>query len=170
MAVLSALPKAFPAAIVIVQHVDEQFALGMAEWLSSSSVLPVRVAREGDRPAAGTALLAGTNDHLIFKTSSKLGYSGEPRELSYRPSVDVFFESLSEVWLGDAVGVLLTGMGRDGARGLKSMRNKGHYTIAQDQTTSAVYGMPKAAATLGAAVDILPVDRIAARLIEIFSY
>jgi two-component system response regulator WspF len=169
MAVLSALPKTFPAAIVIVQHVDEQFALGMAEWLSSSSALPVRVAREGDRPAAGTVLLAGTNDHLIFKTSSKLGYSGEPRELSYRPSVDVFFESLSELWQGDAVGVLLTGMGRDGARGLKSMRNKGHYTIAQDQTTSAVYGMPKAAATLGAAMDILPVDRIAARLTEIFS-
>jgi chemotaxis response regulator CheB len=170
MAVLSALPKIFPAAIVIIQHVDEQFAPGMAQWLSDGSALPVRVAKEGDRPAAGTALLAATNDHLVFKTSSRLGYSGEPRELSYRPSVDVFFDSLSELWPGDAVGVLLTGMGRDGAQGLKKMRNKGHYTIAQDETTSAVYGMPKAAATLGAAVDILPVERIAARLIEIFSY
>jgi chemotaxis response regulator CheB len=170
MAVLSALPKSFPAAIVIIQHVDEQFAPGMAQWLGDGAGLPVRVAKEGDRPAAGTALLASTNDHLVFKTSSRLGYSGEPRELSYRPSVDVFFESLSELWPGDAVGVLLTGMGRDGAQGLKKMRNKGHYTIAQDETTSAVYGMPKAAATLGAAVDILPVERIAARLIEIFSY
>jgi two-component system chemotaxis response regulator CheB/two-component system response regulator WspF len=142
----------------------------MAQWLSDGAELPVRVAKEGDRPAAGTALLAATNDHLVFKTSSRLGYSGEPRELSYRPSVDVFFESLSELWPGDAVGVLLTGMGRDGAQGLKKMRNKGHYTIAQDETTSAVYGMPKAAAALGAAVDILPVERIAARLIEIFSY
>jgi two-component system chemotaxis response regulator CheB/two-component system response regulator WspF len=168
--VLSALPKTFPAAIVIIQHVDAQFAPGMAQWLSGTSVLPVRIAQEGDRPAAGTALLAGTNDHLIFKTSSKLGYSDEPRQLSYRPSVDVFFESLSELWLGDAVGVLLTGMGRDGARGLKTLRNKGHYTIAQDEPTSAVYGMPKAAAALGAAVDILPVDRIAARLVEIFSH
>jgi two-component system response regulator WspF len=170
MAVLSALPKSFPAAIVIIQHVDEQFAPGMAQWLSDGAELPVRVAKEGDRPAAGTALLASTNDHLVFKTSSRLGYSGEPRELSYRPSVDVFLESLSELWPGDAVGVLLTGMGRDGAQGLKKMRNKGHYTIAQDETTSAVYGMPKAAAALGAAVDILPVERIAARLIEIFSY
>jgi chemotaxis response regulator CheB len=170
MAVLSALPKSFPAAIVIIQHVDEQFAPGMAQWLGDGAELPVRVAKEGDRPAAGTALLAATNDHLVFKTSSRLGYSGEPRELSYRPSVDVFFDSLSELWPGDAVGVLLTGMGRDGAQGLKKMRNKGHYTIAQDETTSAVYGMPKAAATLGAAMDILPVERIAARLIEIFSY
>ena len=168
-AVLSGLPKTFPAAIVLIQHVDEQFAPGMAEWLSGRSQLPVKVAREGDRPAAGTALLAGTNDHLVFKSSARLGYSGEPREISYRPSVDVFFESLTELWLGDAVGVLLTGMGRDGALGLKKMRNKGHYTIAQDEATSAVYGMPKAAATLGAAVDILPVDRIAQRLIEIFS-
>jgi two-component system chemotaxis response regulator CheB/two-component system response regulator WspF len=170
VAVLSALPKTFPAAIVIIQHVDEQFAPGMAQWLSGRSELPVRVAREGDRPTAGTALLAGTNDHLIFKTSARLGYSSEPREISYRPSVDMFFESLSELWPGEAVGVLLTGMGRDGARGLKRMRNKGHYTIAQDEATSAVYGMPKAAATLGAAVDILPVNRIAPRLIEIFSY
>jgi two-component system, chemotaxis family, response regulator WspF len=168
-AVLSGLPKTFPAAIVLIQHVDEQFAPGMAQWLSGRSELPVKVAREGDRPAAGTALLAGTNDHLVFKSSDRLGYSGEPREISYRPSVDVFFESLTDLWLGDAVGVLLTGMGRDGALGLKKMRNKGHYTIAQDETTSAVYGMPKAAATLGAAVDILPVDRIAQRLIEIFS-
>jgi len=167
---LSVLPKTFPAAIVIIQHVDEQFAPGMADWLSGNSQLPVRVAKEGDRPAAGTALLAGTNDHLVFKTSGRLGYSGEPRDLPYRPSVDVFFESLSELWPGDAVGVLLTGMGRDGAQGLKRMRNKGHYTIAQDEATSAVYGMPKAAATLGAAVDILPVDRIAQRLVEIFSY
>jgi chemotaxis response regulator CheB len=169
-AVLSVLPKSFPAAIVIIQHVDEQFAPGMAQWLSGNSQLPVRVAKEGERPAAGTALLASTNDHLVFKTSGRLGYSSEPRELPYRPSVDVFFESLSELWPGDAVGVLLTGMGRDGAQGLKRMRNKGHYTIAQDEATSAVYGMPKAAATLGAAVDILPVGRIAQRLVEIFSY
>jgi two-component system response regulator WspF len=84
----------------------------------------------------------------------------------YRPSVDAFFHSVVKFWRGEALGVLLTGMGRDGAAGLKALRERGQYTIAQDQKTSAVYGMPKAAATLDAAVDILPLDRIAARLIE----
>src|SRR5258708_23411575 len=128
--------------------------------------MPVLVAKEGDRLSSGTSLLAGTNEHLILKAPDRLGYTTEPRDHAYRPSVDVFFESLSELWPGDAVGVLLTGMGRDGALGLKKMRNKGHYTIAQDETTSAVYGMPKAAATLAAAVDILPVNRIAQRVID----
>ena len=168
--VLCALPKTFPAAVVIVQHVDERFAPGMAEWLSRSSALPVRVAKEGDRPSVGTALLAGTNDHLVFKTPERLGYTAEPREQPYRPSVDVFFESVGALWAGDTVGVLLTGMGRDGAKGLKTLRNKGCYTIAQDESTSAVYGMPKAAATLGAAVDILPLERIGLRLIDTFSH
>ncbi len=168
--VLSGLPRDFDAAIIIVQHVDEGFAPGMADWLSRESPVPVRVAKEGDRPVAGTALLAGTNDHLTFKAANRLGYTAEPRDEPYRPSVDVFFESVAAMWPGDAVGVLLTGMGRDGAKGLKTLRNKGHYTIAQDEATSAVYGMPKAAATLGAAVDILPLERIALRLVDTFSH
>jgi two-component system response regulator WspF len=168
--ILSGLPKDFPAAVVIVQHVDERFAEGMAHWLNRDSALPVRVAKEGDRPAARTVLLAGTNDHLRFKSAERIGYEAEPRELAYRPSVDVFFASVSAHWPGEAVGVLLTGMGRDGAQGLKTLREKGHYTIAQDQATSTVYGMPKAAASLGAAVDILPLERIAPRLIDTFSH
>jgi two-component system chemotaxis response regulator CheB/two-component system response regulator WspF len=77
----------------------------------------------------------------------------------YRPSVDVFFQSVSQRWQGRVVGVLLTGMGSDGAVGLKTLRDKGHYTIAQDRATSAVYGMPKAAAALDAAVEILAIER-----------
>jgi chemotaxis response regulator CheB len=167
---LAGLPRDFPAAVVIVQHVDARFAEGMAEWLTRTSPLPVRIVKEGERPAPGTIWLAGTNDHLVFKSHDRLGYTAEPREHAYRPSVDVFFESVSTQWPGEVVGVLLTGMGRDGANGLKKLRNKGCYTIAQDQATSAVYGMPKAAATLGAAVDILPLDRIAARLVDTFSH
>ncbi len=169
-AVLSGLPKNFPAAVVIVQHVDERFAQGMADWLGRDSALPVRVAKEGDRPAAGLVLLAGTNDHLRFISPERIGYTSEPREQAYRPSVDVFFASVGEHWPGEAVGVLLTGMGRDGAKGLKTLRDKGHYTIAQDQATSTVYGMPKAAAVLGAAVDILPLQRIAPRLVDTFKH
>lgn len=165
---LEGLPAEFPAAVVIVQHVDEQFAAGMADWLGRHSKLPVRVAQAGDAPAPGSVLLAGTNDHLTLLAGGKLAYTAHPREYVYRPSVDVFFESVARHWAGEAVGVLLTGMGRDGAIGLKALRNQGRHTIAQDQATSAVYGMPKAAATLGAAVDILPLDRIAPKLVTLF--
>jgi two-component system response regulator WspF len=164
---LHELPKDFPAAIVIIQHVEAQFARGMADWLSQQSAVPVALAREGDSLEAGRVLLAGTDDHLTLKSADRLGYTPEPRDYAYRPSIDVFLDSVARLWRGNAVGVLLTGMGRDGALGLKALRNRGHYTIAQDQLSSAVYGMPKAAATLNAAVDILPMDRIASRLIDV---
>ena len=166
--VLSGLPRDFSAAVVVIQHVDEQFAVGMADWLGRDCKLPVRVALEGERPAAGVVLLAGTNDHLTLLAGGQLGYTPHPREYVYRPSVDVFFQSITRYWPGDVVGVLLTGMGRDGAVGLKALRNQGRYTIAQDQTSSAVYGMPKAAATLAAAVDILPLDQIAPKVMAAF--
>jgi two-component system response regulator WspF len=162
---LAALPKDFPAAIVVVQHIDAHMAEGMASWLDGQCDLPVRVAAEGDRPAAGCVLIAETSDHLVLRSPYRLGYVPEPREMVYRPSVDAFFQSVVRQWRGEAIGVLLTGMGRDGALGLKALRDHGFHTIAQDQATSAVYGMPKAAAALGAAVDILPIDRIASRLI-----
>lgn len=169
MTLLRGLPKDFQAAIVVIQHVDEQFAAGMAEWLGLNSALPVRVAREGERPEAGVVLLAGTNDHLTLKASDRLGYTPKPADYAYRPSVDVFFQSACRFWPGTVVGVLLTGMGRDGALGLKALRNKGHYTIAQDQASCAVYGMPKAAAALDAAVDILPLEQIGPKLANFFS-
>jgi len=167
--VLRGLPKDFSAAIVIIQHVDAQFAAGMAEWLSLSCLLPVRVAREGEAPQAGVVLLAATNDHLALKGPGRLGYTATPVDYPYRPSVDVFFQSVCRFWPGSVVGVLLTGMGRDGALGLKALRNKGHYTMAQDQASSAVYGMPKAAAKLDAAVDIVALAQIAPKLVNLFA-
>ena len=165
---LSGLPRDFPAAMVVIQHVDAEFAAGMAEWLSEHSKIPVSVAHAGDQPRVGAVLLAGSSDHLRLESPERLGYTAEPTDYPYRPSVDVFFTSVCKHWPGQSVGVLLTGMGRDGARGLKAMRDKGFHTIAQDQNSSAVYGMPKAAATIGAAVEILPIDKIAARLIRLF--
>jgi two-component system response regulator WspF len=167
---LSGLPRDFPAAIVIVQHVDAQFAAGMAGWLSQQSLLPVRVAQRGERPTVGSVLLAGTNDHLILTAEARLDYTREPSDFVYRPSVDVFFHSVRQFWPFEAVGVLLTGMGRDGAVGLKALRDRGYHTIAQDQASSAVYGMPKAAATLDAAVDILALEQIAPKLVSIFAH
>ncbi|MDD1014305.1 chemotaxis response regulator protein-glutamate methylesterase [Pseudomonas rubra] len=165
---LKGLPRSFPAAIVLVQHVDQVFAAGMADWLSSASGLSVRLACEGEPPQPGQVLLAGTNHHIRLLKNGNLAYTAEPVNEIYRPSIDVFFESVARYWRGDAVGVLLTGMGRDGAQGLKLMRQQGFLTIAQDQQSSAVYGMPKAAAAIDAAVEIRPLERIASRLMEIF--
>ncbi len=165
---LKQLPPNFPAAVVLVQHVDEVFAAGMAEWLASESRLPVRLAHDGEPPQPGTILLAGTNNHLRLLRNGELAYTAEPASHVYRPSIDVFFDSLVEHWKGEAIGVLLTGMGRDGAEGLKRMRGRGFLTIAQDQASCAVYGMPKAAAAIGAAVEILALERIAPRLVEAF--
>jgi chemotaxis response regulator CheB len=163
--VLRGLPRNFPAAVVIIQHVDERFAAGMATWLGEHAAMPVRLASEDDTPLPGVVHLAGSDNHLTLKSASRLGYTPEPRDYVYRPSVDVFFSSVARHWKGEAIGVLLTGMGRDGAQGLKALRDKGCYTIAQDRATSAVYGMPKAAAEIDAAVDILPLPGIAARLV-----
>ncbi|MDF3837475.1 chemotaxis response regulator protein-glutamate methylesterase [Cupriavidus basilensis] len=163
---LGALPAGFSPAVIAVQHVDEAFAAGMAEWLDAQCALPVRLAREGEGPQPGTVLLAGTNDHLRMVSAARMIYTEEPSDYLYRPSIDVFFESVAQHWRGDAVGVLLTGMGRDGALGLKAMRERGYLTIAQDQATSAVYGMPKAAAAIGAAREILPLQQIAARIVR----
>ena len=165
---LKGLPRNFPAAIVLVQHVDQVFAAGMAEWLSSASGLDVRLAQEGEPPQCGVILLAGTNHHIRLLKNGTLAYTAEPVNEIYRPSIDVFFESVANYWQGDAVGVLLTGMGRDGAQGLKLLRQQGYLTIAQDQASSAVYGMPKAAAAIDAAAEIRPLDQIAPRLLEVF--
>lgn len=166
---LKALPQDFAPAIVLVQHVDQVFAQGMADWLASASKLPVRLAHPGEAPQPGTVLLAGTNHHIRLLKNATLAYTAEPVDEIYRPSIDVFFDSVARYWEGEVVGVLLTGMGRDGASGLKALREQGHLTIAQDQRTSAVYGMPKAAVAIDAAVEVRPLERIAPRLLEVFS-
>lgn len=165
--VLGGLPRDLPAAIVLVQHLDEKFVPGLVSWLGQHTDIPIRAAKEGDAPEVGVVLVAASGDHLILRSATTLGYTAEPRDLAYRPSVDVFFESVAKTWPGEVIGVLLTGMGRDGAQGLKLLRNAAHFTIAQDQATSAVYGMPRAASAIDAAVEILPLAAIADRLVEI---
>ena len=152
--------------MVIIQHVDAQFAPGLASWLNGSGRLPVAVAAKGSEPKPGEVLLAGTNDHLVLQDSGTLAYTADPVHYCYRPSVDVFFESVARHWRGEVIGVLLTGMGRDGAKGLRTLRRGGHFTIAQDQATSAVYGMPKAASEIEAATTILPLEKIAPAILD----
>jgi two-component system response regulator WspF len=169
---LSELPAQFPAALVIIQHVDVQFAAGLADWLQAQTALTVRLAQEGCRLQVGTVWLAGTNDHMVLTPQHTLSYVAEPRDYPYRPSVDVFFKSLvehgAEHWPAKVAGVLLTGMGRDGAAGLAVLRRAGWYTIAQDQASSVIYGMPKAAAEAGAAMQILSLEAIASTLVQFF--
>ena len=162
--VLGALPTDTPAAIVVIQHVDEQFVASFAEWLGGRIRLPVRLALEDDCPRPGTVLVAGRHDHLVLKDNQRLGYSPEPVAYPYRPSVNAFFSSRVAHWRGGVTGVLLTGMGRDGAEGLLALRGQGWHTLAQDMATSAVYGMPKAAAELDAAVEVLPLGSIGERI------
>lgn len=195
--VLGGLPSNFAAAVLIVQHVDAQFAQGLADWLGSHAKLPVRLAAEGEVLQAGVVLLAGREEHLVLRSAQRLGYSGLDQDCAFRPSVDIFFKSVArhrgqsrqspedQDFKGDTrreagvmrppagglitpvstVGVLLTGMGRDGATGMLAMRQRGLLTIAQDEASCAVFGMPKAAAELGAAREILGLDQIAPRLV-----
>lgn len=166
---LTGLAADFHGSILLAQHMDEQFITSFAEWLSTQSKRPVRVAQEGDRPQPGVVLVAGSADHMILRPDGSLGYTTEPGDYPYRPSVNAFFESIAANWSGQALGVLLTGMGRDGANGLLAMRNKGHHTIAQDKASCAVYGMPRAAAEIGAATEVLALDRIAASVSRTFA-
>ncbi len=165
--ILKQIPADFHAPIVIIQHVDEEFARSFAEWLDQEVPIHVRLAQDNDRLIPGRVLVAGRGDHLIMDEHHRLQYTSEPASYAYRPSVNVFFESVAAHWPHRAIGVLLTGMGRDGGAGMLALKNADCHTIAQDQATSAIYGMPKAAAELDAAKDILPLPEIAPRLIEL---
>ncbi len=158
--VVKSLSADFPAAIVVIQHVDEAFAGGFVEWLATQTAMKVIVAKNGDQLQHGTIYVAATNNHLICDAIGRLKYTEQHQEIVYRPSVDVFFNSLDEFWQGNLLAVLLTGMGKDGAEGLLRLRKKGVYTIAQDQATCAVYGMPRAAAEMGAAETVQPLENI----------
>jgi len=168
--IISKMPADLQASVVVVQHVDEKFTQGFAEWLSRQTALPVSLVKEGDRLLPGRVLVAGTNDHLYIKEDSSLGYKSKPDSLPYRPSVDVFFESILNNWSGKVIAALLTGMGKDGAEGLLRLKKNGVLTIAQDSATCAVYGMPKAAAELNAASRILPVDSIAQTMLNTIGF
>ncbi|MFM8703080.1 MAG: chemotaxis protein CheB, partial [Planctomycetia bacterium] len=120
----------------------------------------VRVAEHGHAPLGGDVLLAGTHDHLVMTKARTLEYREEPRDIFFRPSVDVFFESVGEHWNQTGVAIVLTGMGKDGARGLAKLRARGWHTIAQSEATSVVWSMPKAAIDLGAACEVLAIEQM----------
>ena len=160
-AVLGGLGKDFPAAVLVVQHITVGFLPGLVEWLAQTTQLRVQVAANGIEPRPGHVYLAPDGSHLGIDRHGRLHLDKGPAEHGLRPSVNHLFRSLARHRGPRAIGVLLTGMGRDGAEGLRAMRDCGAVTIAQDRASSIVHGMPGAAIGLDAAREILPVERIA---------
>lgn len=164
--ILSEFPANTPCAFVVIQHVDQQFASGFAEWLGNQIKIPVRIATDGDSIRGGQVLVAGKNDHLVMVSGGLLRYTPIPEEVPYRPSADVFFQSIAQHWPQPGVAIILTGMGNDGARGMKTLFEKGWLTIAQHQSSCVVYGMPKAAIELGGVRQTLLLEKIASTVMS----
>jgi two-component system chemotaxis response regulator CheB len=161
---LCELPAALDAAVVVVQHMADGFIEGLASWLDGLCPLPVTVGANGRRLHPGTVTVAPSGLNLVVHDQLRVTTSEPPRSQYHVPGIDTTFESIADAVGAEAVGLLLTGMGRDGATGLKRMRDRGAFTIAQDEETSAVYGMPAVAMAIGAADRQLPLGEIGAAL------
>jgi two-component system chemotaxis response regulator CheB len=165
--VLRQLPPSCPG-MVIAQHIPPQFSRAFANRLNDTCAMTVREAEDGDPLPAGTALIAPGDFHMLLRKGASgffVSVKTGPRVCYQRPSVDVLFSSVAEAAGANTVGVLLTGMGADGARGLLKMHQAGARTIAQDEASCVVFGMPREAIALGAADRVLPLDRISTAML-----
>lgn len=165
--ILAGLPKDFPVPMLVVQHIARGFLAGMAEWLNNTTALHVQIASHRLQPLPGHVYLAPDDFHMGIAAGGEIVLTREGPENHVRPAVSFLFRSLAQVHGPEALGVLLTGMGSDGAEELRAMRDRGAVTIAQDRDSSVVHGMPGVAIALGAATHVLPADRIAEALVEL---
>lgn len=169
--VLRELPATTPGT-VIVQHMPENFTKAFADRLAKICAMEVREARDRDSVAPGVALIAPGNHHMVLQRSGsvyQVQIKDGPPVYHQRPSVDVLFHSVARNAGVNAVGVILTGMGADGARGLLAMREQGAHTIAQDEASCVVYGMPKEAVKLDAVEIVVPLDRVAHTIVSVLT-
>jgi two-component system chemotaxis response regulator CheB len=164
--ILSELPRDLQACVLIVQHIAEGFSAGMVEWLQSASNLPVVLGTEGLQLRQGIAVVAPDQRDTMINPDERIHLTQSPL-LIQRPSVDIAMQAAAEVFATRAIGVLLTGMGRDGAYGLLTIQRRGGRTIAQEEQSCTVFGMPRAAIQLGAANEVLTPAQIAPRLTEL---
>jgi two-component system, chemotaxis family, protein-glutamate methylesterase/glutaminase len=167
--ILSGLPKDFPAPLLIVQHIAPGFVQGFADWLANSCRFPVRIARQHEFTLPGHAYIAPDGVHMGVDAGGRITFEGSEPENGLRPAVAHLFRSAKDAFGKDIVGVLLTGMGKDGAKELKMMKANGAITIAQDKQSCVVYGMPGEAVNLDAASYVLSPPKIAellARLLK----
>ena len=167
--ILAALPDDFPLPVLIVQHIAAGFIQGFAEWLAESTGFPVHIAAHSEHLKPGHACVAPDGFHMGVETGGRIALSRAAPDKGLRPSVSYLFRSVAKVYGPSAVGVLLTGMGKDGAEELKLMREKGAVTIVQDEASSIVHGMPGEAINLDAAAHILAPEKIAAALANLAS-
>lgn len=166
--VIAGLPAGLNAAVLLVQHIDGEFSDGLVEWLATHTLLPVQIARRGDLVEAGKIYVGSAQGHLVLQASGQISYLAPRKGDLHVPSVDMLFCSLAEQpRLGAAA--LLTGMGSDGAIGLMKLRKAGWFTVAQDEASSTVFGMPRAAIEMGAAMQTLPLAAIGATLARQFT-
>jgi two-component system response regulator WspF len=154
----------FRPPLLVVQHLDDAFVPGFCSWLASQTGWPTAAIETDDAPREGEILVAAGSDHLVMGASRRMRYEREPLDVPHRPSVDAFFASLKRSWPTPGVAVLLTGMGHDGARGLLALQDAGWATLAQDEATSVVWGMPRAAKECGAAGGVVPIERMGMRI------
>jgi len=162
--ILSKLPEDFSVPVLIVQHIASGFLAGLVEWLAQTTSLSVHIAVHGERLLPGRAYFAPDDFQIKVERGGQIDLNKDEPERGLRPSISYLFRSVANIFGKNAVGVLLTGMGKDGTEELKLMKEKGAVTIAQDKETSVVYGMPGEAIKLDAATYVLPPDRIAATL------
>lgn len=162
--VLGALPAEFPLPILVVQHVAKGFAAGLVQWLATRTSLSVALAAHGERPEPGKVLVAPDDVHLRVGARRDVELSHEPPYKGLRPSANPLFLSLANVYGPAAMGIILTGMGDDGADGLAALHRAGGPVIAQDESTSVIYGMPQAAVSRGIVDDVLALPLIASAL------
>lgn len=164
--ILSRLPGAFPVPVLVVQHISAGFLPGMVEWMQRECAVKLRIPVTGESVEPGTVYFAPDGVHMGIDAQGMLFFSHEASEHGVRPSVSVLFRSVAAFYGAAAVGVLLTGMGKDGARELLLLRQKGALTVVQDEASCAVFGMPGEAVRLDAAECVLPPAQIARTLVE----
>jgi len=162
--ILRHLPRDFPVPLLCVQHIAQGFVQGLVSWLASSSPLRICIAREGESAAPGTAYFGVDDRHIEVDAGGRFHYSDRSASAGHRPSIDIALASIAQHYGSAAVGVLLTGMGQDGAQGLLEIQRAGGLTIAQDEASSVIFGMPRRAIELGAARHVLDLSQIAAAL------
>lgn len=167
LAVLSKLPADFPAPVLVVQHMSKGFIHGLAEWLRQYTALRVCVAEQGDTLTPGTIYFAPDNAHLTVTELGTIALKDDGENATLHvPSADVLLKSVADIYGVNAIGVIMTGMGRDGADGIKAIYSAGGTTIAQDEATSVIYGMNKIAVDMGCVSRVVPLDKIADELIK----
>ncbi|MFB2768928.1 chemotaxis response regulator protein-glutamate methylesterase [Pelatocladus sp. BLCC-F211] len=165
--IFTKLPLDFPLPVICVQHIYLGFLQGLIDWLAVDCRLSIQIAQLGDTPKPGRIYFPPEQQHLELDQRGRFLYSDSPPVAGHRPSVTVTFASVAKFYGQACVGILLTGMGRDGAEGMQAIAQAGGFTIAQDEASSVVFGMPKVAVELGAAQQVLPIQAIAPKLLAL---